>query len=125
MNAGTLFATLFALAFVNVPGFIAEFNVSHAAQLTAGRGPPIDLDYLASLGPAALPALARLRPHVPADARTIDAAIAALRRDLADDLSTWQGWTYRRHRLARTLPPPLPAVTLSPTPHQQAHALTP
>jgi hypothetical protein len=92
-------AVLYALCFVNVDGRIATFNVAHCAQL-GGGGSSIDVAYLQRLGPAALPAVERLRSQLGPGA-TRDAA-EEVRRDLERDLNyqlrDWRGWTVRRGR---------------------------
>ena len=53
MNALSLAAVLYVSSFVNMPDVIASYNVAHSA----GREMALDIDYLTSLGPQAIPAL--------------------------------------------------------------------
>ena len=102
LNANVLTATavLYACCFVNIDKCIADYNVDHCRE-AGGGGVPIDVEYLASLGPDALPALRRLAPRLPGAQRQeqVLAHVAALEAELADDLSNWRGWTLRRARL--------------------------
>lgn len=105
MNLTVLAATLYAGALVDFPALIARFNVEHSQDLT-GEGRPLDIKYLSSLGPSALPALdayiAALRPEVGSSnhARYFRARLA---ENFLESASGWRGWSYRRHRLAHYL----------------------
>ena len=57
-NLAVLALTIYVCSFVNFAGLIASYNVSHS-QDAAKAGAPIDLDYLITLGPQAIPALDR------------------------------------------------------------------
>ena len=62
-NAATLALVLYGCCFINAPWLVASYNVEHCREV-GGTGPNLDLQYLASLGPQALPAL---EPHLKAD----------------------------------------------------------
>jgi hypothetical protein len=65
----------------------------------AGRGQPLDLYYLTSLGPEAIPALDR---YV-ARADVVSGALLRSRQRLADEnraAADWRGWSLRGWRLA-------------------------
>ena len=53
-NAVSLALVLYGCCFINVPRLIASYNVEHSRE-NGGTGPFLDLRYLASLGPQALP----------------------------------------------------------------------
>ena len=115
-NAATALVVLYACAFVNVDGHIAAFNVRHCREV-GGRGVPVDLWYLQTLGPDALPAVVWLAGELgdssktPEIAQTVFRLKAMLRRDLRD----WRGWTYRRHRLTQLkLPDGTPTPRVNP-----------
>src|SRR5664279_915576 len=55
-NAVSLALVLYGCCFVNAPRLVASYNVEHSRE-NGGTGPNLDLQYLASLGPAALPVL--------------------------------------------------------------------
>ncbi|MGJ4947207.1 DUF4153 domain-containing protein [Bradyrhizobium sp. HKCCYLS20291] len=100
MNLMTLAAALYGCALVNFAGVIADYNVSHSRE--AGRsGATIDMQYLASLGPPALPALQRamLLSHEP----TLSGIYDRLREQQANDMANWRSWTFRGWRLQRYL----------------------
>ncbi|MCA9285382.1 MAG: DUF4173 domain-containing protein [Phycisphaerales bacterium] len=83
-------------------GIVANHNVRHCAEVGADAV-PIDLEYLRTLGPPALPALAHLSATA-TDAATVVAATALagdLRSVLDEELADWRGWTLRRWRLAQ------------------------
>ncbi len=104
-NIVTAAAVLYACAFINFDGLIADFNVRHCREIT-GVGVPLDVNYLASLGPESIPALdfaaERLPPTSAVEARR---QTNVLRTALARDLADWRGWTLRRWRLASAAPP--------------------
>jgi len=103
VNTVTVFVVLYACAFANFDGFIADFNVEHCAEIR-GRGPLIDLAYLEDLGPDTLPALTRLAQKADLSvkkAERLDNTITSLREELQNDLRNWRGWTFRRHRLTQ------------------------
>lgn len=100
VNALTALAIVYICAFVDVDGQIARFNVRHCREI-AGSGPPIDLNYLESLGPESLPAIQTLAsaPLVPALKERVLGARHRLRANLDHDLYDWRGWTVRRAQL--------------------------
>jgi hypothetical protein len=101
-NALTAVFVLYVCCFVNTNGLIADFNARRCAEV-GGGGPPIDLRYLRSLGPEALPAVERLIPMLAAGEQREQTARSAevLRGELAATMTDWRGWTFRRSRLAR------------------------
>ena len=76
---------------------MASYNVAHSSAVT-GQGIVLDWEYLASLGPHAIPAM---------DAYPRESAWTRERNQLADGFmrqtSDWRAWTYRDHRLKRYL----------------------
>jgi hypothetical protein len=101
MNAGVLAATLYAVSLVNLPAFIASYNVEHSREVD-GKGLPLDLDYLRGLGPHAIPALDRYKSHAPVSAAPrIERmrALLAQRHDAAD----WRAWSIYEAQLASYL----------------------
>jgi len=109
---------LYACCFVGFDRLIADYNVRHSREIV-GQQPaadgaitdeplnaPLDVAYLESLGPDALPALRWFAEHVDGQAHAEPrqralAASAALSRELDDQLIDWRGWTLRRAQLAR------------------------
>jgi hypothetical protein len=55
-NLAALVLTLYISCFVNIPHFIATYNVQHSRELS-GDGASLDTNYLIALGPQAIPAL--------------------------------------------------------------------
>ncbi|MDB5538063.1 MAG: hypothetical protein JWQ65_2938, partial [Devosia sp.] len=114
-NCVALLATLYACAFVDFSAVIADFNVSHSAEM-GGEGEGLDLVYLQQLGPTALPALdrfiANLKPYpvLPpangdygefvsvAPAFRIEMVQTFLARD-----TDWRAWSFRNWRLEQYL----------------------
>lgn len=100
-NLITLPATLYACSLVNFAAVIADYNVSHSREAT-GKGVSIDMDYLFSLGPQALPAIDRAIAF-----RGIDPALVSRRGCLVEqqvrDTAFWRSWGFRSWRLQRAL----------------------
>jgi hypothetical protein len=92
-NARSTVLVLSLWAVANVDGFVADWNVDrHLADPTRG----VDLAYLRHLGPAALPALARLARSADADVATraratLDAGLARARAEN----HPWTAWSLR------------------------------
>ncbi len=102
-NALVLALTIYVCCFVNFANLVASYNVDHArASATAGH--PIDLTYVISLGPQAIPAIDRYlaaNPRMnPAYFREQRDALAA-RHAMAT--TNWRAWTFRGWRLTRYL----------------------
>lgn len=99
MNALVLVTTLYLCCFVNFDRMIADYNVRHANEVT-GQGVWLDLNYLANLGPEAIPALRWFGENVHPASPTRPAAIATADK-LQNQLLTadWRAWTFRRQAL--------------------------
>ncbi|MFK4387741.1 DUF4153 domain-containing protein [Bradyrhizobium sp. USDA 223] len=101
-NLAALTIVLYGCSLVNFDAFIADYNVTHSREVS-GKGVHIDIDYLMTLGPQAVPAIDKafaLRPAaregclVPRRDRLVE----QLRQDLA-----WRSWSFRDWRLQRRL----------------------
>ncbi|MEW6638989.1 MAG: DUF4173 domain-containing protein [Pseudomonadota bacterium] len=104
-NLTALALTLYASAFVNMPALIADYNVAHSREM-AGSGPALDVTYLLSLGPQALPAIDRYLQSKGGAPATFD----LMRRDqlaaiLQGESGSWRSWSLRGWRLQRRLAP--------------------
>lgn len=105
-STATLVMTLYATALVDIPAFIARFNVAHSREVS-GEGMPLDIYYLSTLGPPAIPALDAFVITLPTEATERVAFAGKVRNELA--LADWQGpsdwrsWTFRAARLDRYL----------------------
>jgi hypothetical protein len=100
-NLITLTATLYICALVNFPAIIADYNVNHSRE-AGGKGVWIDMNYLFSLGPQALPAIDRaiaLRGFDPTLVSRRSCLVEQQRREIA----SWRNWGFRNWRLQRTL----------------------
>ncbi len=100
MNLISLATTLYVCGLLNFAAMIADYNVTHSRE-ASGKGVNIDLNYLYSLGPQALPALERAGHlagvNVPLCSRNrLESAQAA-------DMASWRGWGFRSWRLQRYL----------------------
>ncbi|MFZ5676637.1 MAG: DUF4173 domain-containing protein [Pseudomonadota bacterium] len=118
INANALAAAgvLYALAFADLSGVIAHYNVHHTSDV-GRRGQTLDMPYLASLGPAALPAFDRYISRM-RDAPQAGAA-RQYRKALYDELALkqqdWRSWTSVGQRLLASLPPsPAPRMWHAP-----------
>jgi hypothetical protein len=100
-NLITLTATLYICSLVNFAAIIADYNVGHSRE-AAGKGVWIDMNYLFSLGPQALPAIDRaiaLRGSDPTLVSRRGCLVEQQRREMA----SWRSWAFRSWRLQRTL----------------------
>ncbi|MEM1107964.1 MAG: DUF4173 domain-containing protein [Planctomycetota bacterium] len=100
---------LYAVCFVDIDRHIADYNVAHCAE-AGGGGQPIDLAYLETLGPAALPATQRLVSDwddsanaSAADKNSAQFLALRLERELNRDLAGWRGWTLRRSQWSQNV----------------------
>lgn len=117
-NCVALLATLYACAFVDFSAVIAEFNVSHSAEM-GGEGGELDPEYLLNLGPTALPALDRFiakvkpDPSIPPNGHSTDythyaVSIApsfriSMVETFRDRDTDWRAWNFRNWRLEQYL----------------------
>lgn len=104
MNFGSTALALYVCCFVNFPQLIADYNVEHSRQLS-GTGVVLDVPYLLSLGPQAIPALDRFF-HQQRDRYAWPAEVKqrqALATGHLDRMSDWRGWTYRSWQLKQYL----------------------
>jgi hypothetical protein len=99
-NAISLALVLYGCCFVNAPQLVASYNVEHCREV-GGTGPNLDLRYLASLGPQALPAL---EPHVK-EVPALWTISSDLRSDYQARLRSagWRAWSFRTWRLDQYL----------------------
>lgn len=102
-NALAAAVTLYLCCFLNFPDIVASYNVAHCAE-TNGAGPALDIDYLLSLGPQAIPAYDRyVRLHAERTGsrppREGNFAHSSARAAVAD--IDWRSWTFRGWRLKR------------------------
>ena len=97
LSSAMLVLTLYAAALADIPAFIARFNVAHSREIS-GEGIVLDLDYLLTLGPAAIPALDTYLASLPADADARRVRETLLWQHLGRS-HDWRSWTYRGARL--------------------------
>jgi hypothetical protein len=101
MNSLSLYATLYLCCFINVGGYIADYNVKHSHSIT-GKGVWLDMYYLESeIGIDAIPALRWLEAY--AEEHRLPEGTEILRKKLEKRLeyamSDWRQWTFRNYRL--------------------------
>ncbi len=97
LSSAMLVLTLDATALADIPALIARFNVTHSREIS-GEGVVLDLDYLSTLGPAAIPALDTYLASLPADMDARRVRETLLRQHLGRSRD-WRSWTYRDARL--------------------------
>ncbi|QOG18546.1 MULTISPECIES: DUF4153 domain-containing protein [Bradyrhizobium] len=102
VNLIALAVALYGCSLVNLDAFIANYNVAHSRE-ASGNGVQIDINYLLTLGPQALPAIDKaimLRPGNPESCLVSrrDRLVEQQRQDLA-----WRSWGFRNWRLQRRL----------------------
>jgi hypothetical protein len=98
-NGVSLALVLYGCCFINVPQLVASYNVEHCRE-NGGTGPNLDLPYLASLGPQALPSVEDYVAKIP--------ALWSIARDYRHNYdrmrpANWRGWSFRTWRLDRYL----------------------
>lgn len=104
VNLIAVLLTLYACSFTNFAAIIADYNVDHS-QEASGKGVPLDLSYLNSLGPQALPGVDRAsklflrHSRYPTFVSSRDSLVERFRRDTA----SWRAWGLRDWRLRRYL----------------------
>lgn len=100
-NLVSLAATLYVCCFLNFPRMIAIYNVEHSADLGL---PVLDLGYLYSLGPHAIPGLdlfiTRHNDFRRSDVITMRDTLALQHRQRMGD---WRAWSVQDWQLARYL----------------------
>lgn len=101
-NLIALSIVLYGCSLVNFDALIADYNVAHSRE-ASGKGVQLDIDYLLTLGPQALPAIDNamaLRPGAGQGSLVSrrDRLVEQQRRDLA-----WRSWGFRSWRLQRRL----------------------
>ncbi|WP_037086260.1 DUF4173 domain-containing protein [Rhizobium sp. CF080] len=101
-NIAVLAGVLYLSAFTDFSAFIARFNVTHSLELSH-EGVPLDIDYLSSLGPSAIPALDLYLSVLPYDTTEKKRRALSIRQSLAygfehhpDD---WRSWNFRAERI--------------------------
>jgi len=100
MNLIGLLATLYVCSLVNFDAIIADYNVTHSKE-ASGKGVNLDLNYLYTLGPQALPALARAAQLPGITVR--DCGRGRLVSNQEADMASWRSWGFRSWRLQRWL----------------------
>lgn len=105
MNLLTLATVLYLGAFCDSSGFIARFNVENSMEV-GQQGPPLDIQYLASLGPSAIPAI-DLYLSATSDGNDKRRFASFARQRLAARFEArsrdWRSWSYRAHRMENYL----------------------
>jgi Domain of unknown function (DUF4173) len=98
-NLASLALTLYVCAFVNFPYVIATYNIEHSREMT-GSGPILDVGYIVSLGPQAVPVLDRYIAHRGAGAdRYVETQLHRLAAAHRNRMGDWRGWRFRGARL--------------------------
>ncbi|MDX1682692.1 MAG: DUF4173 domain-containing protein [Phycisphaeraceae bacterium] len=113
VRANILVAVLivYGCCFINIDGLIARHNVNHCREVT-GEGAHLDVGYLEHLGAESIPALRGLLPQLKSGPtrHQVVQTLRRLRLNLAEKLNTWQGWSWRRHRIWQTDPYTFPRL---------------
>lgn len=100
-NAISLALVLYGCCFINAPRLVASYNVAHSRE-NGGGGPNLDLRYLASLGPQALPSLEPYASKVP-ELWSIAWDIRHRDYQAGRQPVNWRAWGFRTWRLERYL----------------------
>jgi hypothetical protein len=100
-NMLTAMAVLYLCCFIDFGGAIARFNVEHSREVT-GRGGALDIGYLHSVGPSAVPALVWYldNGNPGSEGETgVKLVLAGLSSKLDAQHENWRGYTFRSYRL--------------------------
>jgi hypothetical protein len=109
LNANALAAAgvVYACCFLNFPYIVASYNVAHCLEAT-GKGPALDVNYLGSLGPQAMPAYELYYRDYAQHATFAGPGVISERRNWARNFAkqavagmTWRDWSFRGWRLKR------------------------
>ena len=101
VNLVAVMLTLYACSLTNFTAIIADYNISHSREAT-GKGFEVDIGYLLSLGPQALPGInkaARIREGDFSLVGRRDSLVKRFQREMA----SWRAWGLRDWRLKRYL----------------------
>src|SRR5262249_19845001 len=101
MNLIALIAVLYVCSLMNFDTIIADYNVTHSRE-AGGSGVVLDICYLASLGPQALPALDKAIQMGKFNA-SLESRRDALLGMQAADMASWRAFSVRGWRLQRYL----------------------
>lgn len=101
-NLTALMLTLYVCAIINVPALIANYNVAHSREAT-GSGATLDVPYLMSLGPQAIPALDRYLRSTGTASTSARTGRDLLAATLQREVGSWRTWSLRDWRLQRHL----------------------
>jgi Domain of unknown function (DUF4173) len=110
-NLVTLTATLYVCSLVNFAVIIADYNISHSRE-TSGKGVALDVNYLLSLGPQALPAIDKaFAPRGWSDLNLVSRRNCLVEQQ-RKNMASWRAWGFRGWRLQRTLDAPQNSSTI-------------
>jgi len=101
LNLIAAISTLYLCSLTNFAAIIADYNVSHSREMT-GEGVEVDINYLLSLGPQALPGInrtAKVREGIETLVSRRDSLVDRFQREAA----SWRAWGLRDWRLKRYL----------------------
>jgi len=99
-NAISLAMVLYGCCFISAPRLVASYNVEHSRE-NGGTGPNLDLRYLASLGPQALPPIEAAVNKIPVLGPI--ARNARHNHEIQRLSANWRGFGVRTWRLDRYL----------------------
>lgn len=109
VNLAALAIVLYGCSLVNFDAFIANYNVAHSRE-ASGKGVQIDVNYLLTLGPQALPAIDKaiklLTNSNESDLSARGYHLVSRRDHLVEQLRqdlTWRTWGFRSWRLQHRL----------------------
>jgi hypothetical protein len=104
-NFVTLLAVLYVCCFINFDSIISNYNARNCREV-AGRGVPLDIQYLEQIGVESLPALIwyQHRGNDPLKSARAQLAVDRLIADLENDSKNWRAWTFRKHSLKQEVP---------------------
>jgi hypothetical protein len=92
-----LATVVYVCSFINFAAFIGDHNVTHSREVS-GKGVSIDMHYLISLGPQALPAIDKA-PPISCRCQNLVSSRDQLVERQRQDMASWRAWSLRGWRL--------------------------
>lgn len=111
-NAAAFAVAMLAGSLANLPALTAHYNITHSREVT-GKGPALDVAYLVSLGPQAIPVIDEYLGRIeldlarpPADRNSYEHLVESRNRTAVwfpASMTDWRRWSLRDAHLARYL----------------------
>src|SRR3954471_10989796 len=102
VNLVAVMLTLYLCSLTNFTAIIADYNLSHSREAT-GKGVDLDIGYLLSLGPQALPGINKAAKILEGGDFSLVGRRDSLVERFQRETASWRAWGLRDWRLKRYL----------------------